>query len=62
MQKESDDPVIVNNVMIAFQYSQKWQEQFKLEVGESLIEYITRKRIERSIVLLNTTDLKAYEK
>lgn len=34
---------------------------FKLEVGESLIEYITRKRIERSIVLLNTTDLKAYE-
>lgn len=34
---------------------------FKLEVGESLIEYITRKRIERSIVLLNTTNLKAYE-
>ena len=29
-QKDTDDPVIVNNVMIAFQYSQKWQEQFKL--------------------------------
>jgi len=34
---------------------------FKQEVGESLIEYITRKRIEQSIILLNTTDLKAYE-
>jgi two-component system response regulator YesN len=34
---------------------------FKQEVGESLIEYINRKRIEQSIVLLNTTDLKAYE-
>ena len=34
---------------------------FKQEVGESLIEYITRRRIEQSIVLLNTTDLKAYE-
>lgn len=34
---------------------------FKQEVGESLIEYITRKRIEESISLLNTTDLKVYE-
>lgn len=34
---------------------------FKQEMGESLIEYITRKRIEQSIILLNTTDLKAYE-
>lgn len=34
---------------------------FKQEMGESLIEYINRKRIEQSIVLLNTTDLKAYE-
>lgn len=34
---------------------------FKREMGESLIEYITRKRIEQSIHLLNTTDLKAYE-
>lgn len=34
---------------------------FKKEMGESLIEFITRKRIEKSIILLNTTDLKAYE-
>ncbi|BBF45020.1 two-component response regulator yesN [Lachnospiraceae bacterium KM106-2] len=34
---------------------------FKQEVGESLIGYITRKRIEESIRLLNTTDLKVYE-
>ncbi len=34
---------------------------FKQELGESLIEYITRKRIEHSINLLNTTDLKVYE-
>ncbi len=34
---------------------------FKSEVGESFIEYVTKKRIEESIVLLNTTDLKAYE-
>jgi two-component system, response regulator YesN len=34
---------------------------FKKEVGESLIEYITRKRIEQSILLLNTTDYKVYE-
>ena len=34
---------------------------FKRETGEGLIEYITRKRIEQSIHLLNTTDLKAYE-
>lgn len=34
---------------------------FKQELGESFIEYITRKRIEYSIVLLNTTDLKVYE-
>jgi YesN/AraC family two-component response regulator len=34
---------------------------FKKEMGECLIEYITRKRIEQSIVLLNTTNLKAYE-
>lgn len=34
---------------------------FKKELEESLIEYITRKRIEYSIELLNTTDLKVYE-
>lgn len=34
---------------------------FKQETGESLIEYITRNRIEESIRLLNTTDMKAYE-
>lgn len=34
---------------------------FKSEVGESFIEYVTKKRIEQSILLLNTTDLKAYE-
>lgn len=34
---------------------------FKQEVGESLIGYITRKRIEESIRLLNSTDLKVYE-
>ncbi|MDD2971257.1 MAG: response regulator [Lachnospiraceae bacterium] len=34
---------------------------FKQETGESLIEYITRNRIEQSIELLNTTDMKAYE-
>lgn len=34
---------------------------FKQENGESLIEYIIRRRIEQSIHLLNTTDLKAYE-
>lgn len=34
---------------------------FKQEMGEGLIEYINRKRIEQSMVLLNTTDLKAYE-
>lgn len=34
---------------------------FKQEMGESLIEYITRKRIERGRILMNTTDLKVYE-
>ncbi|MDF2614554.1 MAG: two component transcriptional regulator, AraC family [Clostridia bacterium] len=34
---------------------------FKKELGESVIEYITRKRIEKSIELFNTTNLKAYE-
>lgn len=34
---------------------------FKQEVGESLISYITRLRIEESIRLLNTTDLRVYE-
>ena len=34
---------------------------FKKEMGESLIEYITRKRIEESMRLLDTTDLKVYE-
>lgn len=34
---------------------------FKKELGESVIEYITRKRIEKSIEIFNTTDLKAYE-
>lgn len=34
---------------------------FKQEEGESLIEYITRNRIEKSMQLLDSTDLKAYE-
>ncbi len=34
---------------------------FKKEVGQSLIEYVMKKRIEESIRLLNTTDLKVYE-
>jgi len=34
---------------------------FKQEVGESLIEYITRNRIEKSMQLLDSTDMKAYE-
>ncbi len=34
---------------------------FKKEVGQSLIEYVMKKRIEESIFLLNTTDLKVYE-
>ena len=34
---------------------------FKKELGESVIEYITRRRIEKSIEIFNTTDLKAYE-
>ena len=34
---------------------------FKQEMEESLIEYITRRRIEKSIELLNDTDLKVYE-
>lgn len=34
---------------------------FKKEMGVSLIEYITQKRIEESIRLLDTTDYKAYE-
>lgn len=34
---------------------------FKKEVGQSLIEYITKNRIEESIRLMNTTDLKVYE-
>lgn len=34
---------------------------FKKEMGDSMIEYITKKRIAQSIHLLNTTDLKAYE-
>jgi two-component system response regulator YesN len=34
---------------------------FKKEKGISLIEYISKKRIEESIRLLNTTDLKVYE-
>lgn len=34
---------------------------FRQETGERLIEYITKKRIDLSKELLNTTDLKAYE-
>ena len=34
---------------------------FKKEIGINLMEYILKKRIEESIRLLNTTDLKAYE-
>lgn len=34
---------------------------FKKEKGISLIEYILKKRIEESVRLLNTTDLKVYE-
>lgn len=34
---------------------------FKKEMGVSLIEYILKKRIEESIRLLNTTDMKVYE-
>lgn len=34
---------------------------FKKEVGLSLIEYVMKKRIEESILLLNSTDLKVYE-
>lgn len=34
---------------------------FKQEVGQSLTEYITKKRIDESIRLFNTTDLKVYE-
>lgn len=34
---------------------------FKKEMNESLIEYITKCRIEESIKLLRTTDLKVYE-
>ena len=34
---------------------------FKREMGEGLIEYITRRRIAESIRLLNTTSLKVYE-
>jgi len=34
---------------------------FKKEKGINLIEYISKRRIEESIVLLNTTDLKVYE-
>lgn len=34
---------------------------FKQQKGECITEYITKKRIEKSIFLLNTTDLKVYE-
>ena len=34
---------------------------FKKETGQSLMEYILKKRIEESVHLLNTTDLKVYE-
>ncbi|MFI3214505.1 MAG: response regulator [Eubacteriales bacterium] len=34
---------------------------FKKEMGISLIEYISKRRIDESIQLLNTTDLKVYE-
>lgn len=34
---------------------------FKQEAGENLIEYITRKRIEKSMQLVDETSMKAYE-
>ena len=34
---------------------------FKQETGESLTEYITRKRIEKSMQLMDETSMKAYE-
>lgn len=34
---------------------------FKKEMGENLTDYVTKKRIEKSIELLNTTDMKVYE-
>jgi len=33
----------------------------KKELGQSLIEYVTKKRIDESIRLMNTTDMKVYE-
>ena len=34
---------------------------FKKETGENLTDYVTKKRIEKSIELLNTTDMRVYE-
>lgn len=50
--------VVANNIFINDSYLSR---VFKKEMGVSLIEYITKKRIEESILLLNTTDMKVYE-
>lgn len=34
---------------------------FKKEIGVTFVEYISKKRIEESVRLLNTTDMKVYE-
>lgn len=50
--------IVADNIFINDSYLSR---VFKKEMGVSLIEYITKKRIEESILLLNTTDMKVYE-
>lgn len=41
-QRQEDENVIVNNIMVAFSFSGEWQEQFKLKVGDIGLVFITQ--------------------
>lgn len=57
------DPELSLRTVAAAVYSNEsyLSRAFKKEQGINLIEYILQRRIEESIVLMNTTDLKVYE-
>lgn len=63
MDKNMFDPELSLKTVAANIYSNEsyLSRVFKKDMQLSLIEYISRKRIEESIRLLNTTDLKVYE-
>lgn len=63
MEKNIFDPELTLRTVAANIYSNEsyLSRVFKKEMDFSLIEYISKRRIDESITLLNTTDMKVYE-